>query len=54
MTEKEPKIHWQRLRDLIEQTRNGKGRIYWQDGLPISIEDVETARKHIDLTKDTD
>ena len=48
------KPHWERLKRLIQQTRNGKATLHWQDGLPVDIEDVETRRKHIDLTKDTD
>lgn len=48
------KPHWDRLRKLLEQTRNGKATIHWQDGLPVDIEDIETRRKKIDLTKDTD
>ena len=54
MTQEQEKPHWVRLRDIIQQSRNGRARIYWQDGLPVSIEDIETNRKKIDLTQNTD
>ena len=49
------KPHWERLIRLVEKTRNGKATFHWQDGLPIDLQDTETHRRHIDLTKeDTD
>ena len=54
MTQEQEKPHWNRLKDILQQSRNGRARIYWQDGLPVSIEDIETNRKKIDLTQNTD
>ena len=54
MNEPKDKPHWKRLRELLQQTRNGKATLYWQDGLPIELKDIESRRKIIDLTKDVE
>jgi len=46
------KPHWDRLKKELIKKGNGKVILYFQDALPIKIEEIEGKERDIDLTKD--
>jgi len=48
----EEKLHWKRLKEVIEKFKNGKiTTLYFEDSLPVRIGEIEGKDKEIDLTK---
>lgn len=45
------KLHWDRLKQELAKKCNGKVILYFQDALPIKIEEIEGKERDIDLTK---
>lgn len=48
----EEKIHWIRLKAEFEKFGNGKALVFFQDGLPVRIPEIEGKKEQIDLTKE--
>jgi len=47
----EEKIHWQRLKEVCNQFKNGEVIIKIQDGLPVVIMGIRGERNNIKLTE---